>query len=164
VSQAKSHGNIFAATGGVHLMLNDIFMGIVLKQRKILCEKLAKEKMLRQRQERTELNALAILEAAGGNATKIKGSDLTILLSWHQHPKVAGMKKEEKLSAWVAIVKHGKAPLSFEEWTDADDLKLLEAQSDVVKMAHTALGHLEALKKKSWCWRRSRQPRKSSTN
>ena len=146
MSQAKSHGNIFTAT--VHLMSNDIFMGIVLKQRKILREKLAKEKTLRQRQERTESNALAILEAAGGNATKIKGSGLTILLSWHQHPKVAGMKKEEKLSAWVAIVNRGKAPPSFEKWTDADDLKLLEAQSDVVEMAHTALGHLEALKKK----------------
>ena len=81
LSQAKSHGNIFAATGGVHLMSNDIFMGIVLKQRKILREKLAKEKTLRQQQERTESNALAILEAAGGDATKIKGTDLTILLS-----------------------------------------------------------------------------------
>ena len=58
------------------------------------------------------------------------------------------MKKEEKLSAWVAIVNRGKAPPSFEKWTDANDLKLLEAQSDVVEMAHTALGHLEAQKKK----------------
>jgi hypothetical protein len=66
-----------------------------------------------------------------------------ILLSWHQHPKVAGMKKEEKLSAWVAIVNRGKAPPSFEKWTNADDLKLMEAQSDVVEieMAHTALCH-----------------------
>ena len=148
LSLAKSHGNIFAATVGVHLTSNDIFMGIVLKQRKILHGKLAKEKTLHQRQERTESNALAILEAAGGDATKIKGLDLTILRSWHQHPKVAGMKKEEKLSAWVAIVNRGKAPSSFEKWTNADDLKLLEAQSDIVEMAHTALGHLEALKKK----------------
>jgi hypothetical protein len=68
------------------------------------------------------------------------------------------MKKEEKLSAWVAIVNRGKAPPSFEKWTDDDDLKLMEAQSDVVEieMAHTALGHMEAPKKKSWCWRRSR--------
>jgi hypothetical protein len=58
------------------------------------------------------------------------------------------MKKEGKLSAWVAIVNRGKEPPSFEKWTDADDIKLLEAQSDVVEMAHTALGHLEALKKK----------------
>ena len=66
------------------------------------------------------------------------------------------MKKEGKLSAWVAIVNREKEPPSFEKWTDADDIKLLEAQSDVVEMAHTALGHLEALKKKSWCWQRSR--------
>jgi len=132
LSQAKSHGNIFAATGGVHLTSNDIFMGIVLKQRKILREKLAKEKTLHQRQERTESNALAIFEAAGGDATKIKGSDLTILLSWHQHPKVADMKKEEKLSAWVAFVNRGKAPPSFEKWTDANNLILLEAQLDIV--------------------------------
>ena len=129
LSQAKSHGNIFAATGGVHLTSNDIFMGIVMKQRKILREKLAKEKTLRQQQERTESNTLAILEAAGGDATKIKGTDLTILLSWHQHPKVAGMKKEEKLSAWVAIFNRGKAPLSFEKWTNADDLKLLKTRT-----------------------------------
>ena len=103
LSQAKSHANIFPAIGGVHLTLNDVFIGIVLKERTILREKLAKEKTLRQRQERTESNASAILEAAGGNATKIKGSELTILHSWHQHPKVAGMKKEEKLIAWVAI-------------------------------------------------------------
>ncbi len=81
LSQAKSHGNIFAAIGGVHLTSNDIIMGIVLKQRKILCKKLAKDKTLRQRQEWTELNTLAILKAAGGNATKIKATDLTILLS-----------------------------------------------------------------------------------
>ena len=35
--------SIFAATGGVHLTSNDIFIGIVLKQRKILREKLTKE-------------------------------------------------------------------------------------------------------------------------
>jgi hypothetical protein len=58
------------------------------------------------------------------------------------------MKKEEKLSAWVAIVNRGKEPPSFEKWTDTNDVNLLEAQSNVVEMAHTALGHLEMLKKK----------------
>ena len=32
--------------------------------------------------------------------------------------------------------------------TNNNDAKLLEAQTDIVEMAHTALGHLEALKKK----------------
>ncbi len=129
-------------------MANDIFKGIVLKQRKILCKKLAKEKTLRQRQERTESNALATLDLAGGNTMKIKTTTLIILLSWHQHPKLAGMKKEEKLIVCLAIVDCGTAPPLFEKWTNADDIKLLEAQSDIVEMAHTALGHLEALKKK----------------
>jgi hypothetical protein len=42
LSNAKTHGNIFAATGGVHLTANDIFQGIALKQRKVLREKLVK--------------------------------------------------------------------------------------------------------------------------
>jgi len=48
----------------------------------------------------------------------------------------------------VAIVNHGKVPPSFEKWTNADNIKLLEAQSDIVEMAYTALGQLEVLKKK----------------
>ena len=91
---------------------------------------------------------MAILEAAGGDATKIKVTDVSILLSWHQHPKVASMKKEGKLSSWVAIVNRGKVTSSFEKWTNANNIKLLEAQSDIGEMAHTAFGRLKAPKKK----------------
>ncbi len=48
LSQAKTHGNIYAATGGDHLTLNDIFKGIALKQRKVMRENLAKEKNVRE--------------------------------------------------------------------------------------------------------------------
>jgi hypothetical protein len=41
-----------------------------------------------------------------------------------------------------------KSPPSFEKWTDEDEVRLEEAQSDIVNMAHTALGHMEELKKK----------------
>ncbi len=148
LSQAKAHGNIFASTGSVHLTANDIFKGIVLKQRKLLRKKLKKEKMLHERQERIETNALHIQATKGGDHTKLTSSNLTILLTWHEHAKVATMKKEDKLAARVAIVSSGKVPLAFERWTDANNVKLLEAQSNVVEMAHTALGHLKALKKK----------------
>ena len=84
----------------------------------------------------------------GSDHTKLTSSELTILLTWHQHAKVATMKKEDKLAGWVAIAISGKLPSSFKRWSDTNNVKLLEAQSDVVKMAHTALGHLEALKKK----------------
>ena len=62
LSNAKTHGSIFAATGGVHLTANNIFQGISLKQRKVLRENLAKEKTLRKRQENTEGDALYILQ------------------------------------------------------------------------------------------------------
>ncbi len=73
---------------------------------------------------------------------------MTVLLTWHQHAKVGTRKKEEKLVAWLAIVNRGRVPPSFEQWTNDDDAKLLEVQSDIVEMAHMALAHLEELKKK----------------
>jgi hypothetical protein len=148
LSEAKKHGQIFAATGGDHLTSNDMFKAIELKRRKILRERLAKEKTLRQRQERTEWNAWAILEKTANDPTKLTASDLTILLTWHQQPKVASMKKDAKLNAWLRIVEHNNVPPPFEKWTDADDMQLEEAKSDIVKMEHTHLGHMEALKKK----------------
>ena len=66
LSRAKSHGNIFAATGGVHLTANNIFKGIVLKQRKVEREKLAKEKTVRMRQEKAATNTMIIQAAKGG--------------------------------------------------------------------------------------------------
>jgi hypothetical protein len=41
LGQAKTHGNIYAATGGTHLNCNDIFKGMALKQIKVLHKKLA---------------------------------------------------------------------------------------------------------------------------
>ena len=148
LSNAKTHGSIFAATGGKHLTANDIFKGIALKQRKVLREKLAKEKTLRKRQEKTEGDALYILQTKGEDLMTLTSADLTTLLTWHQYPKVAGMKKAAKFVAWMEIKNRRKAPPAVERWTDGDEEKLLEAQSDTVDMAHTAIGQLEALKKK----------------
>ncbi len=41
-----------------------------------------------------------------------------------------------------------KTPPSFDRWTNADEENLLEAQSNIVEMSHTAIGHLEEMKKK----------------
>jgi hypothetical protein len=79
---------------------------------------------------------------------KLTGANLTVLLTWYQHSNVAKMKKDKKLAAWVVIVSSGRAPPPYEQWSGVDNAKLLEAQSDIVEMAHTALGHLEELKKK----------------
>ena len=80
--------------------------------------------------------------------TKLTLADLGVLLAWYQRANVTKMKKPERLAAWVAIVSSERAPPAYKRWTEADEANLLEAQSDVVEMAHTALGHLEELKKK----------------
>jgi len=108
LSRAKTHGNIFAATGGVHLTANDIFKGIVLKQRKVEREKLVKEKTVRMRQEKVATNAMIIQAAKGGDVTKLTGAGLTILLTWYQHANVGKMKKNEKLAACLDIVSSGR--------------------------------------------------------
>jgi hypothetical protein len=114
LSQAKTHCNIFVATGGVHLTTNDIVKGIVLKQRKVEREKLAKEKTVCMRQEKVATNVMIIRAAKGGDVTKLTGADLTILLIWYQHANVGKMKKDEKLAAWVDIVSSRRAPPSYE--------------------------------------------------
>ncbi len=48
----------------------------------------------------------------------------------------------------MELKNRGKAPPAFDKWTDGNEEKLLEVQSDIVDMAHTALGQLEALEKK----------------
>jgi len=126
------------------LTSNDIFEGITLKQRKVMRENLAKEKKVRERMERTEFNYFEV----GGDTTKLTSGDLTILLAWHKVPKVIGTNKEQKLTKWGRIVSSGKPPPSYEKWTEEDELRLEEAQLDVVEMAHTTLGQMEALKKK----------------
>ena len=82
----------------------------------------------------------------------LTSSDLTALLTWHQHPKVAGMKEEAKFIVWLEIKNHKRPPPLLKIWTNADEEQLLEAQSNIIDMAHTALGHLEVLKKREFCW------------
>ena len=84
----------------------------------------------------------------GGDPSKLTAGDLTSLLTWHRVPKVGELNKEEKLAKWGRIMNSLKPPPSYEKWTHEDEVKLEEAQSDVVEMAHTALGHMVALKKK----------------
>jgi hypothetical protein len=64
LNQAKAQGSIFSATDGIHLMANNIFQSIVLKQCKILREKLGKDKILHEHHEKT--NPLHWIFSRGG--------------------------------------------------------------------------------------------------
>ena len=54
------------------------------------------------------------------------------------------MNKEDKLSKCGRIVTSGKPPPSYEKLTEEDELRLKEAQLDIIKIAHTALGLMNA--------------------
>jgi len=58
------------------------------------------------------------------------------------------MNNDKKLAEWLRIVGSRKLLPSFEKWTDEDEVRLEEVQSDIIGMAHMALGHMEELKKK----------------
>ena len=64
---------------------------------------------MRERQEKNESVALDILQRKGENPTTLTGTDLTALLTWHQHLKVASLKKDAKFVAWMEIKCRGKS-------------------------------------------------------
>ena len=92
---------------------------------------------MHQQQERTESNAWEILEMMGNDQTKLKASDLTVFLTWNQQAKVASMKKEENLSAWLGIVEQKKVPPTSKKWINDNNQNLEEAKLEIVEMAHT---------------------------
>ncbi len=98
--------------------------------------------------EQTELNVFDIIQRGVGDPSKLTLGNLTTLFTWHRVPTVGESNKEEKLAKWFRIVTSMKPPPLYTKWTNEDEVKLEEAQLDVIEMAHTALGHLVALKKK----------------
>jgi hypothetical protein len=89
-----------------------------------------------------------ILEAKGSDPSKLTVADLTILLTWHQHQKVAWMNKAAKVLARKGTVNNNQQPPSFSRWTKADERKLAEALITMVTIGHTALGRMVGMKKK----------------
>ncbi len=148
LAQAKKHGQIFTATGGDHLTSNNMFKSIELKERMVVKEELTRAKKNSERLERNELNARLINKAKGSNPEKLTATDLTVLLTWHQHKKVAGMNKATKVIVWKEIVDNNRQPPLFSRWTEADERKLAEALATTVDIGHTALRRMVEMKKK----------------
>jgi hypothetical protein len=89
-----------------------------------------------------------IVDAKGSDPANLTAADLAVLLSWHQHKKVAGMNKAAKIRAWKDIVDNNWQPPVFSRWTEDDERKLAEACETTIDIGHTALGRMEEMKKK----------------
>ena len=94
------------------------------------------------------MNGRLILDAKGSDPAKLTAADLTVLLTWYQHKKVAGMNKAAKVQVWKDIVDNHRQPPSFSRWTIDNERKLAEACQTTVDIGHTALGKMEEMKKK----------------
>jgi hypothetical protein len=88
------------------------------------------------------------IETKGSNPSKLTVAYLTILLTWHQHQKIAGMNKAAKVLAWKGISDNNWQPPSFSKWTKADERKLAEASATIVTIGHTALIRMVDMRKK----------------
>ncbi len=148
LAQAKKHGQIFTATGGDHLTSNNMFKSIELKARMVAKAELIRAKKISERLEKNELNGRLILEAKSSNPLKLTVADLTIVLTWHQHQKISGMKKAAKVLAWKGIVDNNRQPPLFSKWTKADERKQAAVSVTTVTIRHTALGRMVDMKKK----------------
>ena len=115
---------------------------MVVKEELIWAKKTSKQV------ERNESNGRLILDAKGSNPANLMAVDLTVPLTWHQHKKVAGMKKTTKVLAWKDIVDNNQQPPLFSRCTKDDERKLAEACETMVNIGHTALGRMVEMKKK----------------
>jgi hypothetical protein len=98
-----------------------------------------------------EEKAKQILDAKRGNDSgKFNALELNTLLGWYNIPKLKDMSKEEKLEKWLEICKDGKQPPMYEKWTDEDENALQEASREDIDIGNTALGRLEAQRKKEF--------------
>jgi hypothetical protein len=125
-----------------------MFKSIELKQRMVVKEELLRAKKTSERFERNESNGRLVLDAKGSDPANLTAADLAVLLSWHQHKKVAGMNKVVKIQAWKDIVDNNRQPPLFSRWTEDDERKLAEACETTIDIGHTALGRMEKMKKK----------------
>ena len=96
-----------------------------------------KSKTLCQGQERTESNVKCVGHSQGSRWQHNKDQGNRLDHSSQLAPTSEGSRHEEGGKTKRV---GGKEPLSFEKWTNTNDVKLLEAQSNVVVMAHVALG------------------------
>ena len=96
-----------------------MFKSIELKTRMVVKAELIQATKVSEWLERNESNGRLILKAKGSNPLKLTVADLTVLLTWHQHQKVAGMNKAAKVLAWKGIVDKNWQLSLFSRWTEA---------------------------------------------
>lgn len=127
---------------------DDIFISTEMGHRTKSKKALTIEKARRLRQMATEEKARVILEKKGDD--KLTGTDLNVLLGWYKIAKIGDLSKDEKMEKWKKLRQDNVQPPAYDKWTDEDERKLIEASKEDLGIGDTAVGRLEAKRKRDF--------------
>lgn len=148
IKSASSHGARFKATGGFTISGNEFFKAATLRNNEEEAKVVQADKKKRQECEKNENAALAILQN-GQAIDNLKKAELEVLFAWHGIPKnEQGTNMKERTSKWRAIVASKKEAPSYQKWTDEEEQKLKNLHNVDVPMKDTAVGRLQALRRR----------------
>ncbi len=74
----------------------------------------------------------------GQAVENLHANDLTILLQWHQVPKVTEGKMEAKRKKWQDILESGNAAKIYKKWLDTEESELNRLKLKAINIADTA--------------------------
>jgi len=143
--RSSTHGKKFSATGGFHLTSDNVLIGAEYLVHEKEKESLSKEKARCTKLAVVEAKGWLVMETKGDDITNYLVLDLDALLAWYQVPK-NNMLRKDKEQNWESI--RTQPPPLFEQWTDAEEKKLMEASRTDIDIGDTALGRLEEKRKK----------------
>ena len=123
ISYAKTHGQLFHATGGQHITSDDMFKGYKINNKKRRIEELEKDKEARREFEKIRQSAIAILNQQKP-PKNISDRELEILLCYEGVQKSKKVNKPNKLIKWKKILDNERKVPSCPRWTDANEVQL----------------------------------------
>jgi hypothetical protein len=141
LNKAKTHGQMFHATGGKHLNSDEAFICEAQRQRDKEIKVLKGEKENRQLLYTLQEEAKVILEDKNVEQQGIKGlknAELLPLVSWKLQKKVGktAMTKKKMVEAWEQI----ENPEEAKAWSYEEDKELVELEEEKISLIDTQVG------------------------
>ena len=152
--KATTHGAKFLATGGAHLMTDDLFIAAQKSESEKKIAGLEKVKKRRLAAMKIQQAAKEIMQQKPNEFQQLHFSSLTVveldtLLRWY-NIYLGKMTKQEKVAKLTEVFKSNQGMGAVEEWTADDEGKLQVLKCSEVDLADTALGRKKALQQQQF--------------
>ena len=143
IAKATTHGQHFHVTGGDHLTSDDIFIATEKKEREREILVLKKKKAEFEKMNSVAAKAKELLQRGG----KFKLDELKVILKYHQVSKWSSYKFPDADAKVKEIISRGKPAPAYENWTDAEEQRLVDLMTKPIYIGDTALGRKRQLEK-----------------